>query len=150
MRKSLWILLALVVVSGAPAAHANAFTPTGTYTAECSGTCASDPTVTFTDTVIDFTAFGHTVDVTGLSLEPGDLFGWNIMGGQLALTDVTTGNPIVAPITLAFSVSNESGLFLPATAPTPEPSSVALMLLGVGFAFAARKRIGLSSSRASY
>lgn len=157
MQKSLWILLALLVVSAAPAAHANAFTPLGTYTLECTGPCASDPTATFGVTAIDFTVFGHTVDVTGLSLQLGDLYGWNIVanslgnGGELSLTNVTSDTPIVAPITLAFPVSNESGLFLPGMAPTPtpEPGSVALMLLGVGMVLAVRKRIGLSFSRAN-
>ena len=151
MRKSLWIILAVMVVAiAAPNAHADS-TPTGTYTVECIGPCASDPTVTFSFTAIDFTVFGNTVDFTGFSLEPGDEFGWNIDNGLLSLTDVTNGTLIVLPVTLAFPASNEAGLFLPATAtaPTPEPSSIALMLLGVGLVFAMRKRMVQRLSRVS-
>jgi PEP-CTERM motif len=143
MRKSLWIILAIMVVAiAAPNAHADS-TPPGTYTAECIGPCASDPKVTFSFVAIDFTVFGNTIDFTGLSLTTGHEFGWNIDNGSLSLTDLTTGNPIVAPVTLAFPASNEAGLFLPAMAPatTPEPSFIALMLLGVGLVFVMRKRM---------
>ena len=147
------MLALLLVAIAAPIAHADS-TPYGTYTVECIGPCASDPTVTFTPTTIDFTAFGGTVPFSGLSLVPGHLFGWDIENDVLTLTDVTTDSLIVAPVTLniaRFSAppSNEQGLFLPATIPAPEPSSVALMLLGVGLVFVVRKRTGAGLSRAS-
>jgi hypothetical protein len=58
----------------------------------------------------------------------------------VSITDVTEGFPIVAPVTLKFATSNEAGLFLPGAVPAPEPSSVALMLLGIGLVFVLRKR----------
>ena len=149
MRKSLWIMLAVLLVAlAAPNAHADS-TPFGTYTVECIGPCASDPTVTIAPTIIDFTVFGNTVDITGLSLTAGHLEGWNISNGLLSITDVTSSNPVLAPIVLTFPTSNEGGLIVPATVPAPEPSSVALMLLGVGLLLVMRKRIGQGLPRAS-
>jgi hypothetical protein len=134
------MLAMLLVAIAAPNAHADV-TPYGTYTVECLGPCASDPTVTIDSTRIDFTVFGNSVDITGLSLEPGRLLGWNIDNGLLAVTDLTSSVPVVAPIDLTFPTSNEAGLFLPGTPPTPEPGSLGLMLLGVGLVFVLRKRI---------
>jgi hypothetical protein len=149
MRKTLWIMLAVLLAAiASPIAHADA-TPYGTYTVECIGPCASDPMVTVSPTAIDFTVFGNTVDFTGLSWTAGHELGWNIDNGSLSLTDVTSSSPIVAPVTLAFPSSNEAGLFLPATVTAPEPSSVALMLLGVGLVFVLRKRIGQGLPQAS-
>jgi hypothetical protein len=149
MRKSLWIMLAILLVAiAAPNAHADV-TPYGTYTVECLGPCASDPTVTIDSTRIDFTVFGNSVDITGLALTAGNLEGWNIDNGLLSITDVTSGVPVVAPISLTFPTSNEAGLFLPGTVPTPEPGSLGLMLLGVGLAFVLRKRVGQGLPQAS-
>lgn len=149
MRKSLWIMLAvLLALIAAPNAHADA-TPFGTYTVECLGPCASDPTVTVTATRIDFTVFGNSVDITGLSLTAGDLEGWNIDNGLLTVTDVTAGNLVVAPIDLTFSTSNEGGIIVAATVPTPEPGSLGIMLLGVTLVFVLRKRMGQRLPQAS-
>lgn len=150
MRRSLRIIPILFMVALAvPCACADA-SPPGTYTLECIGPCASDPTVTFSTTRISFTVFGNTVDFTGLSLTPADLYGWNIENGKLSLTDVTEdGSLVLVPVTLAFATSNEGGLFLPAPAPSPEPSLIGLTLLGLACLFAVRKRFGSRFSQAN-
>lgn len=150
MRKALPIILVILTAAlAAPYAHAD-YTPFGTYTAECTGFCASDPMVSISETKMTFTAFGDTIVYTALSLEPGNLYGWNIDSDKFAFIDVTTGTLVAPPVSLSVSASNESGLFLPAPAPpTPEPGLITLMLLGLASLFVARRHIGSRISQAS-
>ncbi len=147
MPKLLWVIVGAVVMGfGAPRASA-----LPVYT--CIGPCASLPNGSVTTTAIDFTAFGHTITVTGLSLTLANQYGWAINNDALTFTDVSTSNPLIPPIDLSFAASNEHGLInidgTPTTTATPEPSSLMLALLGLGLAFLTWKRMRLAVSRAA-
>jgi PEP-CTERM motif len=147
MRKFLWVIVAVLLMSiGVPSASASPVFA-------CIGPCASLPTGSATTTAIDFTVFGHTIDFTGLSLAVPNQYGWAISNDALTLTDLTTSSPVLPPLDLSFAASNEHGLInlygTSTPAPTPEPSSVVLAVLGVGLAFLARKRMRLAVSRAA-
>ena len=147
MRKLLWVIAAAVAMGfGVPRASA---LPVFT----CIGPCASLPNGSATTTTIDFIAFGHTINVTGLTLTLGNQYGWAINNDALTFTDVTTSTPLIPPIDLSFAASNEHGLInidgTPTTTATPEPSSLMLALLGLGLAFLTWKRMRLAVSRAA-
>jgi hypothetical protein len=144
MRKSVWIMLAaLLVVIGAPSAHADSFTPIFTTTG-CSGTCAlptaldvSFPSPTTMD--VTYLGFSETVPIpTGL---PGDTFGWNAdierVSFDFFIEDGSTptcngGGPgHISCGTLTF-----------AAVTAPEPGSAGLLVAGIGLLLAMRKRIG--------
>jgi hypothetical protein len=151
MQKSLWIILAVLLVAiGAPNAHADSFTPIFT-TDGCSGTCAL-PTaldVTFpSPTTIDVTYLGASGTSFIASGLPGDTYGWtaDVERGSLDffITDGGTstcngGGP----------GHDSCGILTFAAVTAAEPSSVALMLLGVGLMFVMRKRIGQGLPQAS-
>jgi PEP-CTERM motif len=75
------------------------------------------------------------------TMTPGSLV--DFTGGSIFGLEVT-GPPGNEPI-----LTISSGSISPATTATPEPSSVALMLLGVGSVFVMRKRIGQGLPQAS-
>jgi hypothetical protein len=158
MRKSLWIILTvLLVVIAVPNAYGDAFTPVFT-TVGCSGTCllptADDVTFTLFGT-IDVTFDGVPFTLVTLGL-PSDTYTWagSVSTGNVGFVifDVSQGAP---PITCfgsatASLVASCGGLTFAAVAVgTPEPSSAGLMLLGVGLVFVMRKRIGHGLPRAS-
>jgi hypothetical protein len=145
MRKFLWVIVAIMGMGfAAPKASAS---PVFT----CIGPCASVPRGSASDTAITFIAFGHTIDFTGLSLTPGNHYGWAIINDVITITDLTSSSLVLAPVHLSFSASNEQGLInlfgTSAPAPTPEPGSIVLMLLGAGVAMAVltRKTIRLAA-----
>ena len=131
----------------APNAHADSYTATFT----CNGTCASLPTATdvsfpapFT---IDITAFGATtVIVSGSGDLPGDTYTWHACDGcngsfSAGFADLTTGDVEgLNSATCSQFATCESGSLTFAAVATPEPSSLALILSGVGMVFAMRKR----------
>jgi hypothetical protein len=163
MRKSFWIVLALLVVGGAQVAHADSFTyaytdtkfgfswtteaisavtmPTTVPTADLTATSTSGLSAgcTISSVVLDSPGLGVVgVGRTDTFFNPPFPCG---LGGidsddRFTLTDYST------PGTYAGAPGNT--LVVTAVATTPEPSSVALMLLGVGILFVTRKRMGHS------
>ena len=164
MRKSLWITLAVLLVAiGAPLAHADSFTYTYTDTDDgISWTTAAISAVTMETSVpgADLTASSNSGVLLGCvtssvvldSLGGGGtstLFfsGCNFAGeiqsdDGFALSDYSTPGTYVSPVLDTLVVTS-------AVAAAPEPSSVALMLLGVGLVFVMRKRIGQRLPQAS-
>ena len=163
MRKSLWIILVVLVVAvGAPIAHADSFSVTFTNTlTTVAAPTASD--VTFPSPTLDIMwqglAFALTLPSSSL---PTDTYSWLLPGfscsippntvcvAEIGIVDSTTGvstdsNQVVVPATFGLG----GGPLTFASVAAPEPSSVALMLLGVGLVIAMRKRTGAGLSRAS-
>jgi hypothetical protein len=171
MRKTLWIILALLIVGiGAPVALADT-TDIFDITASpggIGGTLTVDVT-NGTVTAVDITATGLT-DFTDLTLSAPVLSGgWVIIvndplivnqilldftttaPGSLVGFDggtITFGQVAGPPVLTTILFTDITGTIAPAVA-APEPSSVALMLLGVGLVFVMRKRIGQRLPQAS-
>jgi hypothetical protein len=185
MRKSLWLVLTLLLGAGAGITHADTVTlnvsgsllPTG-IGASCSGSgckLGGDIVINNTTGAIiseDVTVSGESPSVGpfthnfGLSptgfltqlgigdstgdslllvfptLIPGSVIGYN--GG--ILTASATAIDIIPPPNASFPgwFLEPAGALTPAVTPTPEPSSVTLMLLGVGLLFVTRRRMGHS------
>lgn len=166
MRKSSWILFALLLVAvSAPNVHADTFTYTyssgelgcGTNPATCavfSWTTVAIPAITSETTlpVTDLATFSLSGTLAGCTLSSVtfDLAG---AGGQgfnssncgsdsnsdgFSLTDYSTPG-IYSFLSVTEGVND--GLVVTAIQ-APEPSTVALMLLELGLAFVMRKRIG--------
>ena len=144
MRKSLWIMLAVMVVAvGAPNAHADSFSVTFTGTPTPT---ASD--VTFPSPTLDIMWQGFTFLLTLPSSSlPTDSYSWGSCrscgptGGAVinifdANTNINTFSTEAA-VPTTFLLDAGPLTFTPVAA--PEPSSVALMLLGVGLVFVMRK-----------
>jgi hypothetical protein len=190
MRKSLWIVLTLLLGAGAGIAHADTVTlnvsgsllPTG-IGSSCSGSgCTFGGDIVINNTtgaiisedvtisgespsVGPFThdfglsptggltqlgigdSTGDTLNLVFPTLIPGSVIGYN--GGTL--TAAATAIDIIPPPNPSFPgwFLEPAGALIPAVTPTPEPSSVALMLLGVGLVFVLRKRIGQHLPQAS-
>jgi PEP-CTERM motif len=150
MRKSLWIMLAVLLVAiGAPSAHADSYTPIFTTTG-CSGTCAL-PTaldVTFpSPATIDVTYVGFFTETVSIPGGPGDTYGW-IANVERAVFDFELSDGSL-PTCNGGIAQTSCGTLTFAAVSAPEPSSVALMLLGVGLVFVMRKRIGQRLPQAS-
>jgi PEP-CTERM motif len=173
MRKSLWIMLAILLVAiAAPSAHADSYTD---YTltfglTDGSPNATSGGTVILDNTSGIYTTF--SVDWNGVVFDFSGLF-----DKTLPLSAYWTGcaenagstcplNGVSSCCTFVPSLSCNCGNSFPGTGftdPTaaalgtytlnpvaaPEPSSVALMLLGVGLVFVMRKRIGQRLPQAS-
>ena len=172
MRRSL--VLALLVVGGAPVAHADSFTVSGTATNDSGGSlgsCASGATCAFSGTLtidptsgiliaMDITFPGFTSFNSPQFAEPintSDFFiGALNTSGDAALTlDFTTtttpgslvgftggnifGLSVLNNATGAPEYSDLTGSITPASA--PEPSSLALIPLGLGALLVMRKRM---------
>ena len=156
MRKSLWIMLAAMVVAiGPPSAHADSFTYTYTDTTNgLSWTTAAIPAVTMETTLpaTDLTATSNTGSLAGCVTKSVTL---DVSGAGGTFTDFITGTGCVAfvfspdgfaladystPGTYPAPGNSAATLVVTAAVAAPEPSSVALMLLGVGLAFVMRKR----------
>ena len=158
MRKSLWIMLAVLLAAiVAPSAQADSFTVDFTTTG-CTAPCLlpSAADVMFpSPTTMDVTFDGLMTAVTipaGDAAE--DLYSWSAFAFsstlEFALVDVTKGaeSILCSPAFSAPTLSCGTLTFAP-VATTPEPSSVALMLLGVVLLFVMRKRIGQGLPQAS-
>ena len=161
MRKSLWITLAVLLVAiGAPLAHADSFTYTYTDTLHgFSWTTAAISAVTM-ETFLpgaDLTAssssgvFPGCVN-SGVVLDAG--------GGSISTFFSDCTIPEISNPANGFALTDYSTpgtyespfgniLVVTAAVAAPEPSSVALMLLGVGLVFVMRKRIGQRLPQAS-
>jgi hypothetical protein len=167
MRKSLWIMLAtlLVAVTG-PISHADSFTYTYTSTDfGLSWTTAAISAITMETTV-------PAADLTAASTSGGFLAACRITSVVLDDSSVGNGNTQTnfSPGGACFTASafsfdgfaladystrgtylSQQGntLVVTAAVAAPEPSSVALMLAGIGLVFVMRKRIGQGLPQAS-
>jgi hypothetical protein len=133
MRKSLWIMLAVLLVAiGAPNAYADSETPTFTCRGTCVGGTPTAPDVSFPAPVFDVTwndvLFSYTLPSSDLPTDSYTWFGDTGLHATFSVTNQFLFNPvqIVSPA------------FTPTA--TPEPSTIALMLLGVGLVFVMRNR----------
>ena len=163
MRKSLWIMLAaLLVAIAAPVSRADSFTD---YTLSFTGGIpnpASGGTVKFDDTTDTYTTF--LVDWLGLSFDFSGSTSANIpitgtwsgcafpgntgpCGGTMA--NLLVGSALVVSSGIPSGFAKTEGTYTLTPVGAPEPSSVALMLLGVGLVFVMRKRIGQRLPQAS-
>jgi hypothetical protein len=163
MQKALWIIPALFLyaASGAPAAHADTYTPTFS----CTGTCTSVPSapnVTF-NSHTEITVTWDDVPFLPLGLPvnfaPTDTYSWQGLvatgaEGHMAefdivditlesfagLSQVIEGNSPMTP---------DVGVLTFTAVSTPEPSTVGLMLLGIGIMLVMQKRFAKGLHQAS-
>jgi PEP-CTERM motif-containing protein len=164
------LCLVFALCFAAPNAYSDSETPTFT----CAGTCVSTPTapaVTFPSPTLDITWNGFAPVLIGFPSEfsPTDRYTWSVFVIQpngpmfpfhvtidicdLAVVNGCGGNFIdsfTCPgCTLSGSGLNGEGELSFAPTAAPEPSSLALMLAGVGLVFAMRKRWTLGLHLAS-
>ena len=154
MRKSLWIIpIVLVLAIGAPIAHADSFEPFFT-TMGCVGVCAlptASDVVFPAPTTMDVTFDGVSAAV---SIPYGDgstdNYVWfaSVVGSSLNFLLIDTVGPGFPDGCQGYTGCGTLG-FAPVSTSMPEPSSVALMLLGVGLVLVMRKRIGQRLPQAS-
>ena len=167
MRKSFWIILAVLFVAvSAPKADADTFDATFTITnlnSSCA-TCEIIPSATgpvvfpaptpisilLTEELFDEPLTGPvTRTLPALSL-PTTLYDWSFTDTSTtaAFTISIGGSPLLTIDYSGLSLESqlagisESGTLSFAPVNAPEPSSYALMLLGVGLVMVMRKRIG--------
>jgi len=154
MRKPLWILALLVGALGASSAYADSFDATFTCTTSCVAV-PTDPAVNFPGPIIPVLFFSQSFTITLNNLDtPTDSFMWSIgtngTGWDFVITDVTNGSSNTGP---TFQLGPSGGTPFGSGSvdfnTVPEPGSVALLLLGVGMVFVARKRMGHSISQAN-
>jgi hypothetical protein len=171
MRKSLWIILSVLVVAfGSPIAHADSFVASFECHLRCGFLPVSQNLVSFPDPVLEiFIAPGASPRfevVLPSSDFPSNAYTWidNISvssdgrttRGSINVFDHSTGSDSVgrwrsfhSPFLLFPGDYSDMGRlqFSPvfSAVAAPEPSSVGLMLLGIGLVFAVRKR-GLSQA----
>jgi hypothetical protein len=164
MRKSLWIMLAVMVVAvAAPAVRADgvfAITFSGTGAPTVVGSNLLDYNSTlgqFTTPTLEilFDGMDIILDNAFQNVDPSDpFFVW--LGPNFDGT-IEVIDQCCKPARFLFSGKTTSIMpqlagsvtLTEQTVPTPEPSSYALMLLGVGLVFVMRKRIGQSLPQAS-
>jgi len=154
MRKSLWILALLVGALGASSAYADSFDATFTCTTSCVDV-PTDPGVDFPGPNIPISFFSQSFTITLDNFDtPTDSYTWSIgtsgSGWDFIITDVTNGNSNCGP---TFQIGPTGGTPYGSGSvnfnTVPEPGSVALLLLGVGMVFVARKRMSQSISPAN-
>jgi PEP-CTERM motif len=175
MRKSLWIIVAVLFVAiAAPNAHADSSTdgtinftvssggptPTGSFVFDDTTDTLTSYTVTWDGvlfnlqpllssfTLVDLEASGTWCGVASGATPPDGCFG----PGEMTLSTLSflVANTGTGVYTINSAVASGSYVVTATTvAPTPEPGSVALMLLGVGVVFVMWKRIGRGLPQAS-
>ena len=156
MRKFLWATLTVLFVTiGAPGAHADTYAATFT----CTGLCAFLPTApevsfpapTTIDVTWDATLFPINLSSGPLGIDQfSDAYTWAAIAGNpaspgeafFAIQDLSTGDFVVGTASLTSPVPlSDQGSLTFAPVATPEPSSVALMLVGIGFLLVVRLRL---------
>lgn len=175
MRKSLWIIVAVLFVAiAAPNAHADSSTdgtinftvssggpiPTGSFVFDDTTDTLTSYTVTWDGvlfnlqpllssfTLVDLEAAGTWCGVASGATPPDGCFG----PGEMTLSTLSflVANTGTGVYTINSAVASGSYVVTANTvAPTPEPGSVALMLLGVGVVFVMWKRVGRALPQAS-
>jgi PEP-CTERM motif len=163
MRKSLWIILAVMVVAvAAPAVRADgvfAITFSGTGAPTVVGSNLLDYNSTlgqFTTPTLEilFDGMDIILDNAFENVAPSDPFEWlgpNFDGTIEVIDECCKPAHVLFSGKITSSIPQLGGFvtLTEQTVPTPEPSSYALMLLGVGLVFVMRKRIGQSLPQAS-
>lgn len=157
MRKSLWIILIVLFAAiGAPNARADSFAASFTCTSITCGILPTASDVSFpTPTTINIT-FAGEVSIS-FDLPSADSFHDSYSWAEVAVSsatplftiwDHTTGTiqstllPLCTVCGITYSPPESGALaFTAVPVVTPEPSSVALILAGVGLVFVMRKRI---------
>ena len=158
MRKSLWIMLAVMVVAVcAPNAHADTFTYdfTSTTAAEAGDTGSAEFTessiLTSATTITSFTSDTFS-NLVSLLIAPESGENCSPFGAPGPCIAVSTGDGVTSfyyfssNLTSTGTYDTKSNGFSgtlkisEVSTTAPEPSSVALMLLGVGLVFVLRKR----------
>jgi hypothetical protein len=157
MRKSLWSIpvLLLFIAVAAPNAHANTlYAATFTCQAPC-GSLPTAPNVLFPapatiDVTYDLTPFSITL---ALGDKPTDTYDWMAYESSgvpvdFEIVDTTTGDMESMGVMSKSPVQSDEGTL---TFTTPEPSSVGLMLIGIGLLglMLMRKRIPLGQPHAN-
>ncbi len=159
MRKSVWIILTAVFVAiAAPNAHADTFT--ATFTCTQAGGCSFLPTalaVSFPSPTSITETWGPFVGTIPLPAPTSPLDSWSwanqvLSNGsaRLCVRDLSLGPEpqifcaLVSGLDSVFASDIGALAFvaIPPPSSVPEPSSVALMLFGIGLVFVMRKRIG--------
>jgi hypothetical protein len=163
MRKSLWIILTVLLVAiAAPSALANSCTYTYTQVdlgiTDFTWTTNAIPCVTSTDTFLPASSLASSsvnpsyvpTPISAVGLDVGFPAGgietdFGISGGVADGSWTLSEYSTTGTYAESFFAGEETLTLTVAATPvaaTPEPSSVALMLLGVGLVFVMRKRIG--------
>ena len=163
MRKRIWMLaLGLILAIGVPSAYADGFTLTFTCTS-----CGDIPTsgdVSFpSPSILEMwdTSEANVQDFITLASNdnPSDTYTWSnslapdpqagLGDYSLSITDVTTGDTETAsgtvgvgdPLFTTSLVDDGSLIFTPINStPAPEPSTIGLILAGIGSLLVTRKR----------
>jgi hypothetical protein len=159
MRKSLWIMLAVLIAAiGVPTAHADSIT-NGTF--NFTVTIGSPPpTGSFVWDSTTSTWNSFSIDWDGLVFNFAPLFpnlgalpttGTWRANANVTLEIFAIGQTIQSITTPPIPINLAQGTYsvTETVVGAPEPSSVALMLLGVGLVFVMRKRIGQGLPQAS-
>ena len=173
MRKSLWIMLAVLLVAIAPpAARADTVTLdlsgslSPTVIGTCSPSCTLGGDIVIDNTAGTVTSVNFTVAGESPFVGPFNMFDGFLGGGVGLVTGDSAGQffEIFLAHTLVGytggaiggNISGTTGLLFDVTGAAltkavgaPEPNSVGLMLLGVGLVLVMRKRIGEGLPEAS-
>jgi len=153
MRKSIWILVLAAAALCVPTARADGFDASFTCTNSCIDV-PTDPLVIFPSPTIPISFFSQTFTITLNSLDaPTDHYQWSVvLNGSvwsLLITDLTRGT------------SNGSSWFSWGSNPAPygsgdmnfdsvsEPSSISLLLLGLGMLLVVQKFVRRGLPQAS-
>jgi hypothetical protein len=145
MRRYLWLVALLFGVMVVPNAHADGFDASFDCTTSCSSV-PTDPYVLFPSPTIPITFDFKRFDITLSGLDSvTDDFKWgvgsNSDGWYFFINDLTKNTFDSGP-TWGFDGSNHYGSGCVYFTNVPEPSSLALLLLGIVTLFVVRKRIG--------
>ena len=150
------LCLVFAVCFAAPNAHGDSFTPIFTCTGTCLAPLPTAPDITFPASSITVTWDSNVFPLTWTPnffpfLEnPNNIFSWEGNVGDVFPGDIVFRiNDVSMNLTVARAVDcgssctttfTDKGVLTFTPVATPEPSSVALMLAGVGLVFAMRKR----------